>query len=52
MKCIKKHGEIRRVWERDAKKLVEESGWAYCPKSEWKMKTRKNGQSENTTQTD
>lgn len=40
MKCVKKHGEIRRVKDELAKKLVEENGWKYCPKSEWKENVR------------
>ena len=36
MKCIKKHGEIKRVRDEEARTLVEEQGWKYCPKSEWK----------------
>jgi hypothetical protein len=36
MKCIKKHGEIKRVSDEKAEKLVNHNGWAYCPKHEWK----------------
>ena len=35
MKCIKKHGEIKRVSEKKAEMLVAQ-GWVYCPKHEWK----------------
>jgi len=40
MKCIKKHGEIKRVNDSDADKMVAEEGWSYCPKSEWKKEVR------------
>jgi hypothetical protein len=40
MKCVKKHGEIKRVNDNLAKQLVEEHNWSYCPKSEWKEKIR------------
>lgn len=36
MKCIKKHGEIRRVSDEKARTFVTERGWVYCPKHEWK----------------
>ena len=36
MKCIKKHGEIKRVNDNQAETMVKEEGWNYCPKSEWK----------------
>lgn len=38
MKCIKKGEEIQRVTDDKAKQLVEEHGWNYCPKHEWKAK--------------
>lgn len=41
MKCIEKHGEIKRVENEVAEKLVLEQAWKYCSKSEWKKK-RKN----------
>ena len=40
MKCVKKHGEIKRVSDIDAEKMVTENGWDYCPKSEWKKEVR------------
>ena len=40
MKCIKKHGEIRRVNDQKAQIFVMERGWTYCPKHEWKEKVR------------
>ena len=36
MKCIRKHGEIRRVKDKEAIEKVTKHGWEYCPKSEWK----------------
>jgi hypothetical protein len=36
MKCIKKHGEIKRVSDEKAMRLVTTRGWEYCPKHEWK----------------
>ena len=41
MKCIEKHGEIKRVEDKIAENLVMKDGWKYCSKSEWKKK-RKN----------
>ena len=35
MKTMKKAGEIIRVSDSDARRL-EKSGWAYCPKAEFK----------------
>ena len=43
MKCIKKEGVIKRVKDDVAKIAVEENGWKYCPKSEWKEKVRDAG---------
>jgi len=40
MKCIKKHGVIKRIRNNKAILAVEEDGWEYCPKSEWKEKVR------------
>jgi hypothetical protein len=40
MKCIKKHGEIKRIEDSKADKMVAEEGWSYCPKSEWKKEVR------------
>lgn len=36
MKCVKKHGEIKRVSNEKAEVMVDEKGWEYCPKHEWK----------------
>lgn len=36
MKCIKKHGKIKRVSDDQAFDMVKEKGWEYCPKREWK----------------
>lgn len=49
MKCIKvvketkdnKFGTIRRVAELEADTKVSSKVWAFCPKSEWKLATRK-----------
>jgi len=41
MKCIKKHGEIRRVSDSQAVTLVKDNGWTYCPKKEWKELRKK-----------
>lgn len=40
MKCIKKHGKIKRVHDDQARVMVEEQGWDYCSKSEWKKEVR------------
>jgi hypothetical protein len=40
MKCIKKGAEIKRVKNDVANIAVEEDGWSFCPKSEWKTKVR------------
>jgi len=39
MKCIEKHGVIKRVKDEVAEDMVDK-GWAYCPKSKWKDATR------------
>jgi len=39
MKCIKKGKRIERVSDKEAAESVRE-GWKYCPKSEWRKKTR------------
>jgi hypothetical protein len=36
MKCIKKDGKIKRVRDQEARKLVEDNGWIFIPKKEWK----------------
>jgi len=49
MKCIKvvketkdnKIGTIRRVADSEADTKVSSKVWAFCPKSEWKLATRK-----------
>jgi hypothetical protein len=49
MKCIKtikktnsrEIGEVIRIEENEAENKVKTGYWAYCPKSEWKMLTRK-----------
>ena len=49
MKCIKvaketkenKFGTIRRVTESEADTKVSTGYWEFCPKSEWKLATRK-----------
>lgn len=43
MKCIKKHGKIKRVKDDVAHSLVMDDGWEYCPKSEWKKEVRDKG---------
>jgi hypothetical protein len=41
MKCIKnKEGEIRRVKEDEADLKVNQYGWNFVPKSEWKLQVR------------
>ena len=40
MKCIKKGESIKRVNNDVASIAVEEDGWNFCPKSEWKTKVR------------
>jgi hypothetical protein len=37
MKCVKKDGEVRRVSEEQAVRMVTTQGWAFAPKSEWKL---------------
>ncbi len=41
MKCVKKHGEIKRVSNEWAERMVDKQNWEYCPKSEWKEKRDK-----------
>jgi hypothetical protein len=49
MKCIKvikqaksyELGEIRRMDDLEAEAKVKTGYWAFCPKSEWKLATRK-----------
>ena len=49
MKCIKvikqaksyELGEIRRMDDLEAEVKVKTGYWAFCPKSEWKLATRK-----------
>ena len=36
MKCVKKNKVYKRVSNEEAKKLVEEEGWKYAPKHEWR----------------
>jgi hypothetical protein len=43
MKCIKKGDIIKRVKNEVANIAVEEDGWNFCPKSEWKEKVRDAG---------
>lgn len=41
MKCIKnKEGEIRRVKEDEADLKVNQYGWNFVPKYEWKLQVR------------
>lgn len=40
MKCVKKHGKIKRVNDEVAEELVNDKGWEYCSKSEWKKEVR------------
>ena len=57
MKCIKalraskdiEVGEIKRVDDKTANNMVGIS-WAYVPKSEWKLKTRKSKPTEQVTE--
>lgn len=41
MKCIKKDGKIKRVRDKEARELVEDKGWIFIPKSEWKSNRKK-----------
>ena len=49
MKCVKtikktnsrEIGEVIRTEEKDAEAKVSTGVWAYCPKSEWKVLTRR-----------
>ena len=43
MKCIKKHGEIKRIKDEQANEMVGQKGWGYCPKREWKELRKKKG---------
>ncbi len=43
MKCIEKHGDIKRVKNEVAENMVDKKGWVYCPKSKWKEKVRIKG---------
>ena len=36
MKCLKKNEIVKRVQEQSVKGLIN-SGWVFCPKSEWKV---------------
>lgn len=45
MKCVKnvlgasltlKPGEVRRVSDEEAKRLVSTGAWKYCPKNDWR----------------
>ena len=57
MKCIKvvretkdnKIGTIRRVADSEADTKVSSKVWAFCPKSEWKLATRKPTKSDQVT---
>lgn len=35
-KCIQKGDEVKRVRDDEARELVDNKGWKYIPKSEWK----------------
>jgi len=41
MKCIKKSKKIQRVSDIKAIDLVDNYGWKYCPKHEWKAQNEK-----------
>ncbi|MHA1701006.1 MAG: hypothetical protein ACTSWK_01940 [Promethearchaeota archaeon] len=41
MKCIKKSKKIQRVSDIKAIDLVNNHGWNYCPKHEWKSQNEK-----------
>jgi len=43
MKCIEKAnvGIIKRVSDSEAENLVDNKGWAYCPKWKWKEVKKK-----------
>ena len=52
MKCIKKETketvdgkinkkvEVKRVKDLEANEMVKKDGWSFCPKSEWKNKSK------------
>jgi len=42
MKCIEKHGDVKRVSDEVAADMVDNKGWVYCPKSKWKESGRGN----------
>jgi hypothetical protein len=35
-KCVKKGDKVKRVRDDVARELVDNQGWTYIPKSEWK----------------
>jgi len=37
MKCVKKGEEVKRVRDEKASELVDNHGWKYCPKEEFKQ---------------
>jgi hypothetical protein len=41
MKCVKKDLRIRRVSDSQAIDMVDNHGWKYCPKHEWKEQEKK-----------
>ena len=40
MKCVKKDKTIKRVSDKEAARMVQDQGYEYCPKKEWKEKIR------------
>lgn len=36
MKCVKKDSNIRRVLNSEAHRLVDNEGWSFCTKTEWR----------------
>jgi len=40
MKCIRKGDLVRRVKDQEAISLVDNKGWKFCPKEDWKAAGR------------
>jgi hypothetical protein len=40
MKCVKKDKNIKRVSDQKAHDMVDNHGWEFIPKEEWKKKVR------------
>jgi hypothetical protein len=51
MKTVKRGSEVKRMSDAEAAKAVK-SGWAYCPKSEWKALRARSANAEHDTRRD